>query len=284
MAAMIPPSGMMVIFCTFSDVSLGKFLIGGIIPGILSVILYMVSIYVRAVLFPHMAPPVTTKTSWLDKIISLRFLFAAFLTFAVLLGGIYYGIFSPTEGGAAGAFVVFLIVLFRGRFNKENLKNSFMETVSTSAMIFFIIIGAMIFSQFLAVSRVPSYFIDIITGSAIPASLTVILILLMYILLGTFLDAVAMMALTLPIVYPMIESLGVNGLWFGIMVILMTEIALITPPLGLNVYVVKGVAPDDIKLEDIFLGIFPFLFMNLFLLALIFIFPSIATWLPSGMH
>ena len=201
----------------------------------------------------------------------------------VLLGGIYLGIFSPTEGGAAGAFLIFLIVLVRGRFTLKNFMASLVESVTTSAMIFFIIIGAMVFAQFLAVSQLPTYFVNAVSGSSLPNWGAVLLVLVIYIFLGTFLDAVAMMALTLPIVFPMIEALGINGIWFGIMVIKMTEIALITPPLGLNVYVVKGLAPPEFHLEDIFMGIFPFLLMDILTLGLIFLFPVIVTWLPGTM-
>lgn len=284
MAAMIPPSGMMVIFCTFSDVSLGKILVGGVIPGILSVIIYMASIYIRARRNPWLGPPINERISWKERLLSLRQLLTAAITFIVLLGGIYLGFFSPTEGGAAGAFVIFLIVLVRGRFTRENFIESLLETVSTTAMIFFIIIGAMVFAQFLAVSQLPAYFVNFVKGSLLPSSLMVIMILLIYIFLGTFLDAVAMMALSLPIVFPMIEVLGINGIWFGIMVIKMTEVALITPPLGLNVYVVKGLAPEEIKLEDIFMGIMPFLLMDIVTLAIIFTFPGVVTWLPNTMR
>jgi len=283
MAAMIPPSGMVVIFCTFADVSLGKILVAGVIPGILSAIIYMMSIYIRSRLNPSLGPAVTIKVSMKEKLLALRYLLTVAMVFIVLLGGIYLGIFSPTEGGAAGAFVIFLIVLFRRRLGWSALMEALKETVTTTAMIFFIIVGAMVFAQFLAVSRLPNFFIDIVTSKAVHPSLVVIMILLVYVLLGTFLDAVAMMALTLPILFPLTESLGIDGIWFGIMVIKMTEVALITPPLGLNVYVVKGLAPADTRLEDIFVGILPFLLMDLLTLALIFIFPQIVLWLPGTM-
>jgi tripartite ATP-independent transporter DctM subunit len=283
LAAMIPPSGMMVIFCTFADVSLGKILVAGVIPGILSAFIYMMSIYIRSRLDPKLGPLVIEKVSLKEKLLALRYLMATVIAFAVLLGGIYLGIFSPTEGGAAGAFVIFLIVLFRRRLSWSNFMLSLQETVTTSAMIFFIIVGAMVFAQFLAVSRLSNFFIDMVTERALAPLVIVGMILIIYIFLGTFLDAVAMMALTLPILFPLIESLEINGVWFGIMVIKMTEIALITPPLGLNVYVVKGLAPKGIVLEDIFMGIFPFLLMDVLTLALIFIFPQIALWLPGTM-
>jgi tripartite ATP-independent transporter DctM subunit len=233
-------------------------LVAGVIPGILGAFIYMMSIYVRSSLDPKLGPAVLTKVSLKEKLLALRYLLSVAVVFIVLLGGIYLGIFSPTEGGAAGAFVVFLIVLFRRRLSWSNLMLSLKETVTTSAMIFFIIVGAMVFAQFLAVSRLPNFFIDMVISRAVHPLLVVLMILLIYVFLGTFLDAVAMMALTLPILFPLIESLGINGVWFGIMVIKMTEIALITPPLGLNVYVVKGLAPKETRLEDIFMGIFHF--------------------------
>ncbi len=283
LAAMIPPSGMMVIFCTFADVSLGKLLVAGIIPGALLAVTYMISIYVRSRLNPKLGPAVLMKVSLREKIFALRYLLSVAAAFLILVVGIYLGVFSPTEGGAAGAFVVFLIVVFRRKLTWPNFIQSLKETVTTTAMIFFIILGAMVFAQFLAVSRLPAWCIDMLRAWAVPPTAVVAMILLIYIFLGTFLDAVAMMALTLPIVFPLIHSLGVNGIWFGIMVIGMTEIALITPPLGLNVYVVKGAAPKGTKLQDIFMGIIPFFCLDLLFLALIFIFPKIALWLPKTM-
>jgi len=157
MAAMIPPSGMMVIFCTFADVSLGKILVAGVIPGILSAIIYMMSIYIRSRLNPSLGPAVNNKGIMKEKLLALRYLLTVAMVFIVLLGGIYLGIFSPTEGGAAGAFVIFLIVLFRRRLGWGALMESLKETVTTTAMIFFIIVGAMVFAQFLAVSRLPNF-------------------------------------------------------------------------------------------------------------------------------
>jgi len=283
MAAMIPPSGMMVVFCAFANVSLGKLLVAGVIPGVLEGIIYMLSIYVRARMNPKLGPRVDMRVPLKEKLFALRYLLSAAVVFLVLVGGIYRGIFSPTEGGAAGAFVIFLIVISRRKLSWSNIVLSVRETVTTSAMIFFIIVGAMVFAQFLAVSRLPHSFAVMVTEQAVPPLLVVVMILGMFIFLGTFLDAVAMMALTLPVLFPLIESLGINGIWFGILVIKMTEIALITPPLGLNVYVVKGLAPEDTRLEDIFAGVMPFLLMDIVVLALIIVFPQIVLWLPTTM-
>ncbi len=283
LAAMIPPSGMMVIFCIFADVSLGKILIAGIIPGILSAVMYMLSVYVRVKLNPSLGPTILQKVSLKEKVFALRYLLGIATVFVVLLGGIYLGFFSPTEGGAAGSFVVFLIVLLRGKMNLHMLLLTVKETVTVSAMIFFIVMGAMIFVQFLALSRLPHFLIDIVKVGQVSPSIVVVLILLLYVVLGTFLDNVGMMALTLPVVFPLIEFLGINGIWFGIMVIKMQEIALVTPPLGLNVYVVQRLAPKGTRLGDVFLGIMPFLIMDVLTLALIFIFPQIVLWLPATM-
>jgi len=282
-AAMIPPSGMMVIFCTFTPVSLGKLLVAGVIPGILTALMYMSSIYIRCRLDPSLAPLVQEKVTLKERLRSLRYLGAAIVTFTVLLGGIYLGVFSPTEAGAAGAFVIFLIILLRRRMTFHMLLDSLKETVSTTALIFFIIVGAMIFAQFLAVSRLSNVFIDLVLSWQLSPVGVIVLVMIIYIFLGTFLDAVAMMALTLPILFPMVEALHIDGLWFGILVIKITEIALVTPPLGLNVYVVKGLAPEETRLGDIFVGIMPFLVMDLLALALFVLFPPIIQWLPGTM-
>ncbi len=283
LAAMIPPSGMMVIFCTFANVSLGKLLVAGIIPGILTTLMFIGSIYIRCRLKPSMAPLMTEKVSMRDKLLSLRYLVTVAAVFITLLGGIYAGLFSPTEGGAAGAFVIFLIVLFRGRLNLRTLLETLKETVTTSALIFFIIIGAMVFAQFLAVSRLPNFFIDLVTDLQLSPMIVMLCLIVIYLILGTFLDAVAMMALTLPVVFPLTKALGIEGIWFGILIIKMTEIALITPPLGLNVYVVKGLAPHGTKLESVFMGIMPFLITDLITLAIIILFPALTLWLPATM-
>jgi tripartite ATP-independent transporter DctM subunit len=283
MAAMIPPSGMMVVFCTFADVSLGKLLIAGIIPGVLEAIAYMISIYVRSRMNPKLGPRVEVRVSLRERLFALRYLLTAAVVFLVLAGGIYLGVFSPTEGGAAGAFVIFLIVVSRRKLSWAGFMLSLRETVTTSALIFFIIVGAMVFAQFLAVSRLPHFFTVMVTKQAVPPLVVVVMIMGIYLFLGTFLDAVAMMALTLPILFPLTESLGINGIWFGILVIKMTEIALITPPLGLNVYVVKGLAPEGTRLEDIFAGIMPFLLMDIVTLALMIVFPQIVLWIPNTM-
>ncbi len=284
LAAMIPPSGMMVIFCTFADVSLGKLLVAGIFPGLLTALMFMLSIYLRCRLYPSLAPVIKERVSVREKLLSLRYLGTVAIIFMTLIGGIYFGFFSPTEGGAAAAFVIFLIVVIRRKLSFGGLLEALRETVTTSALIFFIIMGSMIFAQFLAVSRLPSFFINFVTERQLSPITVIILIMIIYLILGTFVDAVAMMSLTLPILFPLVQALHIDGIWFGILVVKMTEIALVTPPLGLNGYVVHGLAPKGTRLEDVFIGVMPFIVTDLITLTLLIVFPSISQWLPGTME
>jgi len=281
LASLIPPSGMMAVFCLFTEVSLGKLLIAGIIPGALSALLYMVWIHILVKKKPSLSPEILSKAPFKERFASSKSLFGAIIIFTTLLGGIYTGIFSPTEAAAWGAFVVLLINLLRRRIGVKDFFVVLKDSAQITGMIFFIIVGAMIFTQFLAVSRLPSIFCSFVTGWNVSPLVIVFLMLMIYIFLGTFLDAVAMMALTLPIFYPIIESLGLNGIWFGILVVKMTEMALITPPLGLNCYVVYGTAEGRVTLGEVFKGALIMAVMDVIWLILLFAFPQIASWLPS---
>jgi len=284
MAALIPPSGLMVLYCIFTEVSLGKALIGGIIPGALSALIYMVMIYVRVRLNPSLGPPSLEVVPWKEKILAIRWLAPIAITATVMLGGIYGGIFSPVEGGSVGAFAVFVIVVARGSLSLRALKTSLANTAQTSAMIFFLIIGAMIFSKFLTLSGLPDAVLRFVSGLAVQRLVILIIILFIYIVLGTFMDVIAMLAITLPIFFPLLhDGLGYDGVWLAIITIKLVEVAVITPPIGLNVYVVKAVVGDLVSLGDLFRGIVPFFMMDVLTLIILVAFPQISLWLPSKM-
>jgi len=282
MAALIPPSGIMIVYCLFTEVSIGRMFIGGIIPGTITAILYAGMIYGLVYLFPSLAPMPKKGVPWKEKLYSVKGMGPLLFLMIVILGGIYAGIFTPFEAGGIGALVTFLMALIRKRLTKKGMMEALRETLQSCAMILLIFIGALVFGRFITISRIPleiSYFLG---SLEIEPIFILIFILLIYIILGMFLEGVAMLALTMPILFPIAVGCGFEGVWFGILTVKMIEVALVSPPFGLNVYVVQAAAPH-VRLEEIFLGVLPFLFVDLVVVALIIAFPSIVLWLPSMM-
>ena len=281
LASLIPPSVILVIYGIITEQSIGALLIGGFIPGVISAAIYAVMIYTRVKISPELGQ-VQPKASWKERFVSLRRTWGVLLLIFLVIGGIYSGIFTPTEAGGAAAFSAFLMALFMRRLTIERLKESLLETGRTTIMIFSIIVGVLIFVRFLALTGLPSSFAEFILGLPVPRLLILLMILSVYIFLGMFLDAIGMLMLTLPIVFPAVVSLGYDPIWFGIIAVKMCEICLITPPVGLNCYIVRSVAPD-IPLEEIFRGIMTFVAMDIPTVALFIAFPQIIAFLPSRM-
>ena len=281
LASLIPPSVILVIYGIITEQSIGALLIGGFIPGVISAAIYAGMIYTRVKISPELGQ-VQPKASWKERFVSLRRTWGVLLLIFLVIGGIYSGVFTPTEAGGAAAFSAFLMALFMRRLTIERLKESLLETGRTTIMIFSIIVGVLIFVRFLALTGLPSSFAEFILGLAVPRLLILLMILSVYVFLGMFLDAIGMLMLTLPIVFPAVVSLGYDPIWFGIIAVKMCEICLITPPVGLNCYIVRSVAPD-IPLEEIFRGIIPFVAMDILTVALFIVFPQIITFLPSHM-
>ncbi len=281
LASLIPPSAILVVYAVIVEQSVGHLLIAGILPGIVSAIIYALMLIIRIRLNPNLGPPYPA-VSWKERFISLKGVWGILVIFLMVIGGLYLGIFTPTEAGAAGAFGAFLIALGSRRLNWSNFKDSLLETGRSTVMIFLIIIGVLTFMRFLALSGVSRAFIEFVKGLPVPHWTVLMGFLLFYVILGMFMDAIGMMLLTLPLIFPVIVAFGYNPIWFGIIVVKMCEICLITPPIGLNVYMVRGVAPD-IPLEDIFRGIVPFFFMDVLTVGILIAFPQIATFLPNTM-
>ncbi|MFH1626366.1 MAG: TRAP transporter large permease subunit [Pseudomonadota bacterium] len=283
LAALLPPSGMMVVYTIFTEVSLGKLLIAGILPGIMVAALFMIALAVWLKFKPEAAPLVELRVTLREKLLSIRWVGPLVFVIACLLGGIYAGIFTPTEAGATGAFVTFIIFLLRKGLNLKLIMETVISTISTTAMIFLIIIGAMIFGRFLAVSGLIGAFSEFMMGLPVHRLVILVIVLFMYLILGTFMEAVAIFALTLPIFNPLLSDLGFDGIWIGVMLIMMVEIGVITPPLGTNVYAVKATAGEDVTLEQIFAGVLPFFLAYVVAVAIVLAFPAIALWLPKMM-
>ena len=291
LSALIPPSGMMVFYCIFTEVSLGKVLIAGIFPGLLTGILFLFTIYLRTRQRPDLAPVSDVgRIPLKEKLESLKMVGPIALVMLFVLGGIYLGIFTPTEAGAIAAIVAFILLLIRKRKEAQTifaeiLKAS-LNAVGTTAIVFIIIVGAFVFGRFLAASGIISAFSDWATSLPVPPIIILILMIIVLLVMGTFMEVVAIVGLTMPVFFPVIVKLGFDPVWFGIIVVMMVEIGVLTPPLGTNVYVVKASADSigyPVTLENIFAALWPFFLSYIVAVALIVAFPSIALYLVNLM-
>jgi tripartite ATP-independent transporter DctM subunit len=283
LAALIPPSGMMIMYTIFTDESLGRMLIGGFIPGALSAAIYMIMIYTRVRFNPNLAPLRVEAISWKEKIGALSKLTPVIILIIVMLGGIYFGICSPYEAGGLGALTIFIIGLVLRNFTLSSFIQSLINTARLTSSLFFLLIIAMLFGKFMTVSGMQDIISGFIFGLDVPLFVIVIACLAVYFVLGTFMDAISQMAITLPIFYPLLTGLGVDGIWFGILFIKMCEIAQITPPIGISVYVTQGILSEYISLPGLFKAIFPFFIADIVTVIMLFAFPQIVLWLPSMM-
>lgn len=278
---LIPPSSILIIYGVLTEQSIEKLFMAGVFPGLLLALLFILSIMAR-VMVNRKLGPAGEKARFSERLASLRDCWGVLALFIVIMGGLYMGLFTPTEAAGIGAFGAFLFALFRGRLTKENFIAALTETMRTTAMIFVIVIGAMIFGYFLAISRLPYGLATLVSSLQVSPYVILTGILIVYLMLGCIMDTLAMVILTVPIFYPVIVNLGFDPIWFGVIMVLVSEMGVITPPVGLNVYVIHGVA-KDVPLFTIFRGILPFLCMMILCIILVILFPQIATFLPELM-
>ncbi len=281
LGVMIPPSVIFILYGTSTEQSVGALFMAGIIPGILLTLLNMAVIYILTLRNPSLGPA-GEKSSWKERARSLQGgLGEALIVFLLSIGGLFAGWFTPTEAGAVGAGGVLLVSLIEKRISWEKLKKSLIDTTRTTAMIMLMLAGAVIFGRFMAVSRVPFELANWAGALPLPPFAIMGMILLIYLILGCFIDALALVLLTIPIFFPVVvHTLGYDPIWFGVVVVLVVAMGVITPPVGMNVYIIKGVAPE-IPLETIFKGVWPFLGSIFICLILLMVFPGIATFLPE---
>jgi len=278
---LIPPSMGFVLYGLITEQSIGKLLISGILPGILLTLLFIIAISIWTKLDPT-AGPGGPKSSWREKGMALKDIWAVLALFVIVIGGIYSGVFNATEAAAVGVFCAFLIALVRRKLTKENIVTSFRATLVTTGMIFLLIICAQIFSYFVAVSRLSSALAGFIGGLALPPLGILIAILILYVILGCIMEVFSAMLITMPILFPLVTSLGYDPIWFGVITVIMLEMGLITPPVGMNVFVIAGMA-RDVSMYTIFRGIWPFVFAMVLCVVLLIVFPQIALFLPKHM-
>ena len=278
---LIPPSVILVLYGILTAQSIGKLFLAGFIPGMLEAVFYMITIHILCRRNPHIGPP-GPRTSFIEKIASLKNTWVVLLLFLLVIGGIYLGIFTPTEAAGVGACGAFLFALGRRRLGWQAFRDSLVETGKTTAMIFIIITGAMLLGYFLAVSRLPFELANFVGELPVNRYIILCAILFLYMALGCVMDSLAIMLLITPIFFPLATFLEFDPIWLGILVTRVTEIGMITPPVGINVYVIRGVA-KDVPMGTIFRGIMPFLMADICHVALLIAVPQLSLFLPALM-
>ncbi|WP_445000356.1 TRAP transporter large permease [Halomonas mongoliensis] len=273
---MIPPSIALLIYAVITEQSVGDMFAAGIIPGLMGLLFYALTVSVVMRIWPDMAVP-GEPTSLGEKLRSMSGLLPFFTVFVIIIAGIYQGMFTPTEGASVGAFATLLYALYKG-MRLKGLWQSVQETLALSAVVFFMLVGAETLGYFISVSRISFTISAFLGGLDVPTMVILLLILLMYFVLGMFMDSIAMLVITVPVVFPIITMLGIDPIWFGILTVLTVELGLVTPPVGMNVFVIKAMAPH-VTLGEIYRGVTPFIVADLLRLVLLIAFPVLTLWM-----
>ena len=281
LGAMLPPSTVLAVYGIITEQDIGKLFIAGILPGLLAASMHILTIYVIGVARPGFLPA-GPRASWSERFSALKDIWAPLLLFVFVIGGLYGGLFTPTEAGGMGAGGAFLIGVLRGRLGKAEILSSLLQATRTAAAVFTVLIGALLFGYFLTITQTPQKVTEFLTSLGLGRYGVLALLMLMYLILGCLMDALAMIILTIPIIFPVIVALGFDPIWFGIIIVMTVELGLIHPPVGMNVFVIKSVI-QDVKFATIFRGVLPFIAADLIRLVILIAFPIIALWLPSRM-
>jgi len=276
---LIPPSTILIVYGILTEESIGKLFIAGVLPGILLSLFFAATVVILCLRNPAIGPP-GDPTSWKEKLRAITGIIPAIILFLLAVGGLFLGWFSPTQAGAIGAGGALIIGLARRQLSWRTFFEAGKEGLRTGCMVIFIITGAVIFGHFMAVSTIPFRLADWLGGLAINRMAVMAVIIFIYFMGGFFMDSMGLVVVTIPIFFPVVMELGFDPIWFGVIIVLVAEMGVITPPVGVNVFVIKGIAPD-VPLETIFKGIFPFLVALIIVTAILVIFPQIATFLPS---
>lgn len=278
---LIPPSTGFIIYAVLTEESIGQLFLAGVFPGILLTGLFMLTIAILTRWRPSIGPA-APRMPWPERLRAVRGSSALLGIVLMVLGGIYLGVFTPVEAAAVGAFLTMVLTVVRRKMNASTLRFCVLETIKTFAMVYLIVIGAFLFNPFLALTQIPANLAGFMGTLDLGPLAVLILIVIAYIILGTFLEGFAIIVLTIPIVFPIILDLGYDPIWFGVLLVVVLEMSLISPPLGLNVFVVKGIA-DGVPMSEIFKGIIPFWIAMVVCAALLIAFPQIALFLPESM-
>ena len=278
---LIPPSVIFILYGIMTEQSIGKLFMSGILPGIILTLLFMAVVMIWAILDPEVAPR-GPKATFKEKMVALSGVMETLLLFILVMGGLFGGLFTPTEAGGVGAMGTLVIALVQRNITFRGIAQALFETTRITAMILVIVAGATIFGHFLAITRLPFDIADMVSHLALPHFMVMALIILVYLVGGCFIDALALIMLTVPIFYPVVTAMGFDPVWFGVIIVLVTQMGVITPPVGLNVYVVQSVA-TDVPLETIFKGAMPLLLAIVLITVILIFVPQLALFLPSFM-
>jgi C4-dicarboxylate transporter DctM subunit len=276
---MIPPSTIFIVYGILTEQSIGKLFVAGVLPGLLLAALFIAVVFFLCRRNPNLAPT-GAPTSWKEKIDGITGMIEMLALFVLVIGGLFLGLFSPTQAGAVGAAGALIIGLARRQLTWQGFLFAVKDTLRITCMVMVIVAGATVFGHFIAIAKIPLVLSDWVAGLPLPPMVIMGIVILMYLVGGCFMDALALITLTVPIIFPLVISLDFNPIWFGVIIVLITEMGVITPPVGVNVYVIKGIA-EDVPLETIFKGITPFLIALVVAAIILVAFPQIATFLPS---
>ena len=280
---LVPPSTVIILYAILTEESIGQLFIGAIIPAVIAVVLYMITIALYVRLVPNAAPAAAQRKHIAEIMAAVRRSWGVLFLFGLVIGGLYGGIFTATEAAAVGAGAAFLFALFRGKLSGGALWQVMGETTATTAMIYILIFGAVTFSFFIGITGLPEKLTEFMGGLNLPPLGIIALLLVVYIILGAIMDPFPVMVITVPIISPLIVDLGFDLVWWGIIMVVVVETGLITPPFGINVFILKGIAGGDVPTATAFRGVMPFVTADLIKLALLVIFPALILWLPSTM-
>ena len=281
LGAMLPPSTVLAVYAILTQQDIGKLFMAGIIPGLLAMLMYVMTIVIIVKLRPDWLPAGELKP-WVQRAEDFKAVWAPLVLFLFVIGGLYGGFFTPTEAGGVGASGAFILGVLRGKLNRTNTREALLQATRTAAAVFTVLIGALLFGYFLTITQSPQKLTAFLTGMGVGRYGVLAMIMLMYLVLGCLMDAMAMIILTVPIIFPVIIALGFDPIWFGIIIVMTVELGLIHPPVGMNVFVIKSVV-QDVSFTTIFKGVLPFVVTDIIRLVILIAFPIIALWLPSRM-
>ncbi len=281
LGAMLPPSTVLAVYAILTQQDIGKLFMAGILPGLLAMLMYVLTIAVIVRVRPRFLPAGEVKP-WRERVLALRLVWAPLVLFVFVIGGLYGGFFTPTEAGGVGASGAFLLGVLRKKLNRANTREALLQATRTAAAVFTVLIGALLFGYFLTITQTPQKLTEFLTGLGVGRYGVLALIMLMYLVLGCLMDAMAMIILTVPIIFPVVTALGFDPIWFGVIIVMTVELGLIHPPVGMNVFVIKSVV-KDVSFTTIFKGVLPFVATDIVRLLILIAFPIIALWLPQRM-
>ena len=278
---MIPPSTVLAVYAILTQQDIGKLFMAGVVPGLLAILMYMLTIGLIVMAKPGFLPAGERKP-WAERMASLKDVWAPLALFVFVIGGLYGGVFTPSEAGGMGAAGAFILGVLRRRLSLPQIREALLEATRTCAAVFTVLIGALLFGYFLTITQTPQKVTEFLTSLGLGRYGVLLLIMLMYLVLGCLMDAMAMIILTVPIIFPLILQLGFDPIWFGVIVVMVVELGLIHPPVGMNVFVIKSVVPE-VSFTQIFRGVLPFIGIDLVRLVILIAFPVITLWLPARM-